>query len=247
MKKLSLIVVALFVSTTSAFAAPPLVVQDTTTAGKGVTEVEVRGEYGYSKASKNNLNAVGTEIRFGVLENLNVEVAYDRSFGKIADQWDFIGTSTVQLRAKYRLPITEQLSLSVAPRYTYQYTADTRAGSSVYGVNGAVQYDMKFASVFGNASYDYFNWYSTTYENNLRNSQFTYGVGTKVPLFAGLSVVGQYYSATSLQKGDSMYPAYAGGGLQYAYKMIELGVGGDAGLNENAQDYIIRSGLTLKF
>ncbi len=218
---------------------------DTSVAGKNNTEIEFRGQYGHTKQFDIDNNSIGVEFRYGILENLNLEIGYDRSFGSIFDK-DYIGGSAIQIRTKYKLDY-DNFTFSISPRYTYSYNNDNCTGNSAYGLNAVGQYDFKYISVFADASYDYIDFYNKLDYNSLEQNTSTFGIGSTIPLTYGFSIVNEIVSQTPFFKNTSSIPTYIGGGLKWNNDKIDFGVIAESGLNRSSQDFILRSALIFKF
>ena len=271
MFKKVLIILAVLISYSAAFAAHPLITDDTGTQGKGKIQIEVNSEFIKEKEQQYNTD----EAKWETKKETGGELATILSYG-ITDNVDFIlglpyqwkktridgavtsdateqgdGISDMSLEVKGRFFEKDGLSLALKPGITLP-TGDENKGLG----NGKVSYGLVFIATKEIAPFTFH--FNLGYRNNEyklqadknanRKGIWHASVASEVEVIKGLKAVANVGVKRNQDKTSNTHPAFILGGLIYSITdnmAVDFGVKG--GLNKPENDLTFLVGMAFKF
>lgn len=257
----------------AAYAAIPLITEDTGTQGKGRFQSELFGKYGKERGGgiRTDTTDISVTLTYGLVNDLDLIFAVPYSSVRteglgILTKND--GLSDLQFDAKWRFFEKGNWSFALKPGITIPTGDDTKglgAGRATYHLlfvttynRGEERYapegrriespDEKAAhhiewSVHFNAGY-------TLNENSVdeRKDLWFFSAAGSIEFIEDLYIVADLGIQTNTDKTSHMFPAYALAGFSYSpAKNFDIGLGLKLGLNHAEPDYSIRGGITVRF
>jgi hypothetical protein len=254
------LLLALWVAAGSAFAAHPLITEDTDTQGAGKSQIEISSQWSFNKESD---DASGTNVTTRTREG---EVKFQYAYGvtERADlilgvpcQWkktetddvtssDVSGGADLSLEVKWRFYEKDSLSLALKPGLTLP-SGDRDKGLGTGRVTGTLFFittkDWEAWTAHVNLGYKRF-------ENKLdqREDIWHASVAAEWKVMKVLRIVANIGSERNSDPASQTNPAFALGGFIYSVsKNIDLDAGFKRGLNRTEKDDTFLCGLTFRF
>lgn len=260
LKKFSLIIFVLVFST-PAFAAHPLVTDDTGTQGKGRFQLEVNSEFTYDKETEKGVitketgGEVETVLSWGVIENVDIILGVPYQWTKIEEDGkvtsDVDGISDMSLEVKWRFFEKDGLSFALKPGITLP-TGDEKKGLG----NGRPSYGLVFITTKEvepwafhlNLGYTHNEYKLEADEEANRKDIWHASLATEVEVVKDMKVVADVGVETNPDKTSNKHPAFILGGMIYSItENLDIDVGVKGGLNKPETDTAIRAGITMRF
>lgn len=268
-KRIIAIVIALLWSG-SAFAAHPLITDDTGTQGKGKYQLEVNSEFTREKERQYNTDEdkwetkketggeLATILSYGITDNVDIVlgVPYQWKKTKIdgavtadkTEQGD--GIADMSLDVKWKFYEKDGLSFAVKPGITLP-TGDENKGLG----NGKVSYGLVLIATKEIAPFAFhFNLGYTNNEYKLqadkdanRKSIWHVSLASEVEVVKDLKAVANIGMERNPDKTSNTHPAFILGGLIYSItENIAIDLGVKAGLNKPETDLTFLAGIAFK-
>ncbi len=255
----------------SAFAAHPLITDDTGTQGKGKYQLEVNSEFTREKERQYNTDEekwetkketggeLATILSYGITDNVDIILGLPYKWKKTkidgvvtsdkAEQGD--GIADMSLEAKWRFYENNGLSFAIKPGVTLP-TGDENKGLG----NGKVSYGLVFIATKEIAPFTFhFNLGYTNNEYKLqadknanRKGIWHVSVASEVEVIKDLKAVANVGVERNQDKTSNTHPAFILGGLIYSITdniAVDFGVKG--GLNKPETDLTFLAGIAFKF
>lgn len=242
----------------TAFAAHPLITDDTGTQGKGKGQLEFIGEYGHEKedgVTEKSLEIPTTPFfSYGITDAVDLVLGLpyqrvDTEEGGITTTVRGISDASVEL--KWRFYEKDGLSFSVKPGISLP-TGNEEKGLG----NGKVSYRTFFITTKQmepwafhlNLGYVHNEYKLLTDEDANRNGIWHVSLASEVKVVEGLKAVANIGMERNSDKISDTHPAYILGGIIYSVTEgldVDLGIKG--GLNEPETDYSFLAGITMRF
>lgn len=245
----------------NAFAAHPLITDDTGTQGKGASQIEVNAELSYDREKSGGVSArqtgweVSAVFSHGITDNLDVVVGLPYQQFRIREDGDVAakehGISDVSLEAKWRFYEKEGLSLALKPGITLP-TADEEKGLG----NGEISYGLTFIAtkemepLVLHVNIGYLrNGYKLREDREENRRDIWHAslaaeasVGKDVRLVANVGI------ERNGDRTSTNHPSFILGGAIYSLsESVDLDFGIKAGLNEPETDRAILAGIAWRF
>jgi hypothetical protein len=241
----------------AAFAAHPLITDDTGTQGKGKSQLEFIGEYGHEK--ENGVTEKSLEIpttpffSYGITEavDLVLGLPYQRvetEAGGITTTVRGISDASVEL--KWRLYEKDGLSFALKPGVSLP-TGDENKGLG----NGRTSYSTFFITTKEAAPWAFhFNvgYVRNEYklpadENTNRKDIWHVSLASQVEVVKDFNLVANLGMERNPDKTSNTHPAFILGGLIYSVsENLDIDLGVKAGLNKTETDYSVLAGITWR-
>lgn len=252
-----LVALVLFVFTTAAFAAHPLITDDSGAQGKGKVQLEVTTEITYDKQNENGVNIktsageIATAVSYGLSDNVDLVFGVPYVWGKVKEDgitvYNEKGLSDIALELKWRFYEADNgWSLALKPGISLPTGDDEKglgAGKANYGITFITTKELKPWAFHFNLGY--------TYSDNTadeRKDIWNISAAAEVEVVKDLKIVGNIGMETNSDKAYNIHPAFILGGLVYSIvENIDIDFGIKAGLNKPADDYAILAGIALRF
>ncbi|MBI1810973.1 MAG: transporter [Nitrospirae bacterium] len=242
----------------SAFAAHPLITDDTGTQGKGKYQLEVNGEYGnekYGVDGEKNTTKMATTLTYGASENadiiLGIPYQYIRTKTSATDTESEStkaedGISDISIESKWRFFEKNGLSLALKPGITLP-TGNRKRGLGT----GRAAYSLFFITTKEVEPWAFhFNlgYKRNENRNNERIEIWHVSLASEVEVVKDLKAVANIGMERNPDKTSNIDPAFILGGLIYSIsKNFDVDFGIRGGLNKPETDYAILAGIAWRF
>ncbi|MFH1020002.1 MAG: transporter [Pseudomonadota bacterium] len=236
---------------TDAFAAHPLITDDTGTMGAGKAQLEMTGEYGHEK--EDSVTTTTTEgavaLSYGITETVDLVVGlpYQHSREKAEDVTvSENGFSDTSLEMKWRFYGHDDLNLAIKPGITLPTGDDEKglgAGKATYSLFFIASQEIDPWAFHLNLGY-------TRNENTLDEEKDLWhaSIASSLALREDLTAVANLGVERNPDKLAGTDPAFFLVGLVYALsEEFDLDCGIKYGLNDPETDYTVLAGVTWKF
>ncbi|MFN3396446.1 MAG: transporter [Thermodesulfovibrionales bacterium] len=234
-----------------AYAAHPLVTDDSGTQGKGRYQLELNGEYGHDKEEgiKTETFDLKAIISYGLIDNLDLVLTLPYQKIRIKEEDSRAtseGISDIDLEVKWRFYEKDGLSFALKPGLTLP-TGDEGKGLGTGKVT---------LSIFFITTYEHSPWAVHLNGGYIRNENKTnerkdiwhLSLAGTCEVIEDLKLVSNIGIERNTDRESKTAPAFILAGLIYSLsKDLDIDIGVKAGLNEAETDYSILAGLTRRF
>jgi hypothetical protein len=254
-------VLTMFIYSTTAFAAHPLITDDTGTQGKGKFQVEVNSEFNYDREKEEGVTTkeTGGEIAailsYGILDNIDIVLGMPFQMLKIKEDDELTsrerGISDLSLEVKWRFYEKDGLGFALKPGITLP-TGNEKKGLG----NGRPSYGLAFITTKELGPWAFhFNLGYTRNEYKLREDKeanrkdiWHVSLASVVEVVKNLKLVGNIGVERNPEKASSKHPAFILGGLIYSIsENVDIDIGVKGGLNKPETDFTILAGIAFRF
>jgi len=252
----TVVVVVVLLWSGLAFAAHPLITDDTGTQGKGKFQLEVNGEFNYDKETEEGVTTketggeVAAILSYGIVDNLDIVLGVPYQWFKVKEDGDVTdkedGISDMSLELKWGFYEKDGLSFALKPGITLPTGDDEKGlgtGRATYSLYFITTKEIEPWAFHLNLGYG-------RNENKFdeRKDIWHASLAGEVEVVKNLKVVANIGGERNPDKSSDTHPAFILGGLIYSLSEnfdIDFGVKG--GLNKTETDYSILAGITLRF
>jgi hypothetical protein len=252
----TVVVVVVLLWSGLAFAAHPLITDDTGTQGKGKFQLEVNSEFNYDKETEEGVTTketggeVAPTLSYGIVDNLDIVLGVPCQWFKVKEDGDVTdkedGISDIGLELKWRFYEKDGLSLALKPGITLPTGDDEKglgAGRATYGLYFITTKEIEPWAFHLNLGY-------ARNENKFdeRKDIWHASLASEVEVVENLKVVANIGVERNTDEASSTHPAFILGGLIYSLSEnfdIDFGVKG--GLNKPETDCSILAGIAWRF
>lgn len=249
MKKLGRVINAMLVClivffSDRAFAAHPLITDDTGTQGKGKFQIEVNAEYANDNSDTGT--TLGTTLSAGLLDNLDIVIGAPYLFLSEDEhgRWkQRNGISDLSLALKWRFYEHEGLSFALKPGITIPTGDENKGlgdGKPTYSLFAIATKELEPFTLHLNLGY-------IANRKEVRDI-WLYSLAAEYAATKNLKIVGNIGGETNPDRSSTVHPLFALGGL--IYKMadnFDVDIGIKAGLNRAEPDYTLMAGIAFRF
>jgi Putative MetA-pathway of phenol degradation len=258
-KELLLVVfTAVFSPAVTAFAAHPLITDDTGTQGKGKAQVEFTGEYGHDSENGITTNILVFPkipvLTYGITDtaDLVLGVPFERRDTKqVGGTTTERGISDVSLQLKWRFYEKEGLSIAVKPGVTLPTGDEDKGlgnGKASYSAFFIITKDMSLWVFHLNIGYLRNEYKLQADEDANRQDLWHVSLASQVDMIKGLKAVANIGMEKNSDKRSNIDPAFLLGGVIYSItESLDLDAGVKAGLNKPETDMAYLAGVTKRF
>jgi hypothetical protein len=245
-----------FFFSTSAFAAHPLITDDTGTQGKGKFLLEVNSEVYYDKESEAGVKSkttggeVGTILSYGIIDHVDIVLGIPYQWFKVKEDGETIsrekGLSDISLELKWRFYEKGGWSFAVKPGVTFptgKEEKDLGTGRVTYGMFFITTKEIEPFAFHLNLGY-------ARNENKLdeRKDIWHISLASEWELIKDLKLVANIGMERNPDKTCNRPPAFILGGLIYSiFENVDIDIGIKGGLNHPETDLTILAGIAWKF
>lgn len=245
----------------NAFAAHPLITDDTGTQGKGKSQIEVNSEFNYDKekseevVTKETGGEVATIFSYGAIENVDIILGLPYQWKKVKEDGEVTsdnkGISDASLEIKWRFFEKDGLSLALKPSLTFP-TGDENKGLS----DGRMSYGLLFIATKETEPWGFhFNLGYTRKGYKLeadkeanRKDIWHVSFASTYEIIKDLKLVADIGVERNPAKASTTHPAYLIGGLIYSIKEnFDVNFGVKTGLNKPETDRAVLAGIAFRF
>lgn len=254
-----------------AFAAHPLISDDTGTQGKGKFQLEVNSEFTYEKERQYNADEdkwetkketggeLATLLSYGITDNVDVVLGMPYQWKKTsidgvvttdpAEQGD--GISDMSLEVKWRFYEKDGLSFAIKPGITLPNGNEDKGLGNGKLSSGAVFITTKEIKPWAfhlNLGYTRNEYKLQADKDANRNDIWHTSLAAEVEVMKDLKVVGNIGMERNPDKTSNTHPAFILGGLIYSIsESIAIDAGVKGGLNKPETDLTLIAGITFRF
>lgn len=242
---------------TTAYAAHPLVTDDTGTQGKGKFQIEAQSELVFDKFKEDGIEVktragqLQSVLTYGLLDNVDIALAVPYLWGKIKEDgqtvYDEKGISDLSIEAKWRFYELENgLSFAFKPAITLPTGDDKKglgAGKATYGITFITTKELKPWTLHFNLGY-------THNDNKLdeRKELWKVSAATELEIAKNFKLLGEIGAEKNPDKLSSTNPVFATAGLIYSVtENFDINFGIRGGINKPADDMVVLAGIALRF
>ncbi|MBI5410200.1 MAG: transporter [Nitrospirae bacterium] len=247
--------------TTHAFAAHPLITDDTGTQGKGKSQIEINGEYGYDKELAEGVTVKETSVEaaaalsYGITDNMDVVLGLPYQWNKSKEDGevgsDVDGISDMSLEMKWRLYEADGLSLALKPGLSLP-TGNENKGLG----NGRISYGLTFITTKEAGPWAFHlnlaithNGYKLEGDKDAdRKDIWHASLASEVEAVENLKLVANIGTEKNPDKTSKTDPAFILGGVIYSMtENFDIDFGIKAGLNKPETDSTVLAGISRRF
>ncbi len=234
-----------------AFAAHPLITDDTGTQGKGKFQLELNGEYGHENENGivENTTNIATALTYGIVDNIDVVLGIPYQYIRIRDSESTTrhdGISDVSIDLKWRFYEKDGLGFALKPGITLPTGDDERglgAGRTTYGLFFITTREMKPWAFHLNLGYK-----KSENRINERKDLWHASLAGEAEVAKDLKAVVNIGVERNPGKEATTHPAFILGGFIYSLnERLDIDAGVKAGINKAETDYSLLAGLTYRF
>lgn len=239
----------------AAWAALPLITDDTATQGKGKSELEVSAIYNEDKSSedgvaiKENDHAIFSTLTYGITNRVDVFISLLYAWPHVQTEGSNIttgGISDTALGVKWRLFEKDRVSFAIKPVMIIPTGNEAKGlgtGRTRYGSYFIITKEFDSWAIHANLGY-------IRNENKIdeRNDLWQVSLATTYKMVKNLQLCADIGAITNTDKTSEVEPSYLLIGLIYsANQNIDISLGVKFGLNEPATDWALLPGVTYRF
>lgn len=254
------IAAVLFIGGT-AFAAHPLITDDTGTQGKGKFQVEINGEYGSDSESDLYVEArekggsLESVFSAGLLDNLDLVLAVPYEWSRVKENGiavsDVDGVGDVNLELKWRFFEKDGFSLAIKPSVSFPSGNESKglgAGKVGYGATVVASHEFDPFAVHLNLGYSHTRFALEEDRDANRSDIWHASLAGTAEVLEGLQLVTNVGLETNPDKASDTPPAFAIAGAIYSLTdAVDVDLGVKFGLTKPETDLSLLAGLAVRF
>jgi hypothetical protein len=260
-KRVAPVIAAVMLSAGTAFAAHPLITDDTGTQGKGKFQVEVTGEYGHDSESeldvrsRENGGSLETVFSAGLIESVDLVLAVPYEWNRVKENGivasDTEGLGDISLELKWRFFEKGGFSLAFKPAVSFPSgNADKGLGTGKvgYGVTLIATQEFDPFAVHLNLAYSHTLFQLEEDKDANRRDIWHASIAGTAEVMKGLQLVTNIGLETNPDKTSNTVPVFWIAGAIYSltdYLDVDLGV--KVGLTKPETDVSMLAGLAVRF
>jgi hypothetical protein len=259
--RLAAVVLSLVSTPVAAFAAHPLVTDDTGTLGKGNRQLELTAEL-----ARNHDTAAGVKVRetggefaatlsLGLHDRVDLVVGAPTAWSRVSEDRvtvsDASGIGDIGVELKVRVFEQEGFSLALKPGLTLPTGDESRGlgtGAVSYGTALIVSQELGPVSVHLNGAYarDEYSLAEDRLAN--RRDRWHASLAAAAEVMDGLQAVANVGIETNGDRASTTHPAFALAGVVYSVnEHLDVDLGVKAGLNPAETDLTALGGIAARF
>lgn len=234
-----------------AFAAIPLITDDTGTQGKGRFQIEVFGEYGHDRkeTAANDNTDLAVTLTYGISApvDLILNIPYQSWQTSSSDsRARGNGLSDRAIETKWRFYESRGLSFALKPGFTIptgDEEKDLGSGKADYYLYFIASDEIEPWAFHVNLAY-----MRNNNRENDREAIWHASLASTVDVWKNVKIVGDTGVETNPESSSNNPPVYILGGLIYSpWETFDIGFGIKGGLTETEPDIAVRGGITWRF
>lgn len=244
----------------SAFAAHPLVTDDTGTQGAGKSQIEVNGEYVADKTTEGGVTTkvqaaeAGFIFSYGITDSTDLVLGIPYQRFQVKEDGVTVGRddgmSDLAFEVKHRFHAKDGLSLGVKPAVTLPAGDEEKGfgtGKPSYGLTFIVTKEMEPVTLHFNAGYAYGDYKIEADADANRKGIWHVSLAAEYGAAENLKLVANIGAERNADKASDTHPAFVLGGLIYSLtENFDINGGVKAGLNDAEADVTILTGLAIR-
>jgi len=251
----------MFIYSTTAFAAHPLITDDTGTQGKGKFQVEVNSEFNYDKEKEGGVTTketggeIATIFSYGILENIDIVLGMPFQWFRVREDSELnsqeSGISDLALEVKWRFYEKDGLSFALKPGITFPTGNEKKglgSGRPSYGLTFITTKELGSWALHLNLGYRRNEYKLREDQESNRKDIWHISLASELEVVKNLKLVGDIGMERNSKKTSNTHPAFILGGVIYSIsENLDIDFGVKAGLNKPETDFTILAGIAFKF
>lgn len=244
-----------------AFAAHPLITDDTGTQGKGKFQLEVNSEFNYDKETEEGVTTketggeVATALSYGITDSIDVVLGTPYQWFKVKEDGDVTdkedGISDMSLELKWRFYEKDGLSLALKPGITLPTGDEEKGlgtGRATYSLYFITTKEIEPWAFHLNLGYTRNEYKLQEDKDDNRKDIWHASLAGEVEVVKNLKAVANIGVERNPDEASSTHPAFILGGLIYSLsENFDMDFGIKRGLNKPETDYSILAGIAWRF
>ncbi|NHQ59290.1 transporter [Chlorobium sp. BLA1] len=257
MLKITVSFFLLLLLSANAYAAHPLITDDTDTQGRGKFQIEINTGFAADNRNggteKEQSTDANTALSFGVADNIDLIAALPQKWllisvnGSTAQDERGIGDMTIEMKWRFLEDETTGLRLALKPGFSLPTgNAEKGLGSGARSESLTLMAtrEGRLGALHCNLGYSR----NETDDDNTRNNIWHASVATEINVMGDLRAVLNTGIETNEEKGSATHPAFLLGGVIYAVsENLDLDLGLKCALNKAETDRTFLVGLASRF
>ena len=245
----------------SAFAAHPLITDDTGTQGKGKFQLEMNGEVSRDKEGFDGVETreTGAELAAafsaGIFDNVDLVIGAPWVWSQVKEDGiltgDENGAGDVSLELKWRFLNYKGFSMAVKPGLTIPSGNENRGlgnGKVSYGVTMIASQELEPFTFHVNAAYTRTEFKLDADKESNRNNIWHVSAAASCEVVKDLQLVANIGVETNGNRGSHAWPTFLLGGVIYSVtEDLDLDMGIKGGLNGPEADVAYLAGIAYRF
>lgn len=245
----------------SAFAAHPLITDDTGTQGRGKYQLEFNGQVSRDRETFDGVETreIGAEtvaaFSAGLHDSVDLVVGAPWVWSRIKEDGvvtgDENGSGDLSLELKWRFFEYKGFSLAVKPGMTLPSGNESRGlgnGKMSYGVTMIASQELAPFTLHANAAYSHNEFRLDADKGSNRRDIWHASVAVTCEVVKDLKVVANVGMETNGDRGSNAWPAFILGGVIYSVTdSLDLDLGAKGGLNGPEPDLALLAGIAYRF
>jgi hypothetical protein len=256
-----LLILSVLLCSTAAFAAHPLITDDTGTQGKGKMQLEINGETGYDKEREDGVtikareSEIAAAFSYGIRDNIDIVIGLpyvwieEKENGEVTVDED--GISDISIEVKWMFYENDGLSLALKPGVSLPAGDEEKGlgnGRASYGLTFITTKEIEPWAFHLNLAYTH-NQYKLEEDKDANRKDIWHAsLASQVEVIKDLSIVANIGVEKNADKASNTHPVFLLGGLIYSLsENIDMDFGYKAGLNKPETDNTILAGMAIRF
>ncbi|MBI5098407.1 MAG: transporter [Nitrospirae bacterium] len=258
-KVFTMIVIVLWYG--AAFAAHPLITDDTGSQGKGKLLIEMNSKFTHNKETEDDViiketgGEVAAILSYGIADSADVVIGLPYQWSRVKEDGDITfdeeGVSDISLEIKWRFFERDGLSLALKPGLTLPTGDEEKGlcnGRTSYGLTLITTKEIEPWAFHLNVAYTHNEYKLEEDEDANRKNIWHASLATEVEVVKNLRLVANTGMERNADKESHTHPAFILGGLIYSVSEgLDVDFGVKAGINKSETDYTILAGLARRF
>jgi hypothetical protein len=252
-RPISVLVLALSLSS-AAFAAHPLITDDTGTQGRGNYSLEINGELARSAGGgvRETASEVTAILSAGVAENVDLVLGVPFQFLRLKESGASVeesnGLADVSLELKWRFYERRGFCLAIKPGITLPTGDEGKGlgnGRASYGATFIASKELKPVMLHLNLGYMRND---IAAADGQRKDILSASLAATTQLTETVQLVGNVGAESNGESGNGTWPAFAlTGAIWNIRENLDLDLGVKVGLNDQEADVIAMAGMVVRF
>jgi len=245
----------------TAFAAHPLITDDTGTQGKGKFQLEVNGEIGRDREILSGIETretsagLETVLSGGLTDTVDLVVAVPWVWSRVKEGGvvgsDENGPGDVALELKWRFLEYKGFSLAVKPGMTFPSGNENRGlgnGKVSYGATMIATQELDPFTFHLNLAYTHNEFKLDLDKESNRSDIWHASLAATYEVVKDLQLVANVGMESNGDRGNNTWPAFVLGGAIYSLtENLDVDLGVKGGLNKQEPDLALMAGVAWRF
>jgi hypothetical protein len=261
MFKKTIVTVVVLLWSGLAFAAHPLITDDTGIQGKGRIQIEINSEFTNDKETEERVTTketgseVATILSYGVTDDIDIVLGLPYQWKKIREDGevtsDVNGFSDMSFEVKWRFFEKEGLSFAMKPGITFPTGNENKGlgnGRASYGLVFITTKEIEPWAFHLNLGYTHNEYELQEDKDANRKGIWHASLASEVEVVKDLKLVANIGMGRNPDRTSNTHPSFILGGIIYSVSEnfdVDFGVKG--GLNKPETDYSILAGIAVRF